>query len=594
MYDTSAAYKEALNNNIQHWAMAGTLYVTRVVEGEKVQATYNLTGDNILEGSLSIDCQGGDENSITFGAVYASSLECTLCRLPEEIELGDFSESAITLSTYLEGEALPLGIYTIADAKWTLEGVAITAYDNISKLDVPFNIGNSTSSATKTAYHWYIAACTAAGLTPGTSESDFALMCNGQSSLSLYSGDGVKVTTHPEGVDTWRDLMFYLCQVTGSIAAIDRFGRLSVVPYRLADGVKPLVTQINLNNAVSGSVEISDKAIKLSGMKLEDASGDVKYYGYNVEENNKLLLAYEEKYMEVQEERNNKLLQIDLLEEENRHLYDQYQAGRITRNEYEAQSTTNDQQIMTYSLQVEVINTVTLPNLDTTMIWLQNHSDPFYDDAKYIEFGYNPFMGASWSSTPTSPGEAEKWRLAGLITDLDYYNFTGEIIGNNGVDIGDRVSLFIQGMPIVQALIGGYTYDGYTLSLRGFGGDSQLQAVKSKRDTSARSSIGTLSEQVKALQTSMDSVSDKVSDGKQMLASAITDKGVNTLPDASYKTMADHIRMIETESGDDTSIWLPIEYGFIEHEAIEVLLEDYEYDDTDPYYYFPEVTFTND
>ena len=55
----------------------------------------------------------------------------------------------------------------------------------------------------------------------------------------------------------------------------------------------------------------------------------------------------------------------------------------------------------------------------------------------------------------------------------------------------------------------------------------------------------TLSTKIKNIDTEMNSVKTSVSEGKTLIASAITDKGVSTASDASFSTMAANIRKID-------------------------------------------------
>ena len=48
----------------------------------------------------------------------------------------------------------------------------------------------------------------------------------------------------------------------------------------------------------------------------------------------------------------------------------------------------------------------------------------------------------------------------------------------------------------------------------------------------------------------IDGVTENVTDGKQDIASAITDKGVSTSSSATFSTMADNIRAIEAGAKD--------------------------------------------
>ena len=54
----------------------------------------------------------------------------------------------------------------------------------------------------------------------------------------------------------------------------------------------------------------------------------------------------------------------------------------------------------------------------------------------------------------------------------------------------------------------------------------------------------TLSTKIKNIDTEMNSVKTSVSNGKSLIASAITDKGVSTASNATFQTMADNISKI--------------------------------------------------
>jgi hypothetical protein len=186
--------------------------------------------------------------------------------------------------------------------------------------------------------------------------------------------------------------------------------------------------------------------------------------------------------------------------------------------------------------------------------------------------GYNPFLGATYSILWSDPSETVKWNLVGLVNYLRYYSFNADLIGNNGLDVGDSITIKMDSgerTPGYRAMVNGYTYDGDILSLRGFGGASQLQGVKSKSDTGARTNISVLFSQVSDLQTGMDSVSERVRDGKRVIASAITDQGVNTSSDASFDTMAGNIRSIKKGSG----IIEDISFGGVYTRHLEIVEE---------------------
>ena len=69
------------------------------------------------------------------------------------------------------------------------------------------------------------------------------------------------------------------------------------------------------------------------------------------------------------------------------------------------------------------------------------------------------------------------------------------------------------------------------------------------KDETARNSINELREEMEETRAELKEVKSSVSNGKSLVASAITDKGVNTSGNATFATMARNIRLIETGTG---------------------------------------------
>ena len=70
------------------------------------------------------------------------------------------------------------------------------------------------------------------------------------------------------------------------------------------------------------------------------------------------------------------------------------------------------------------------------------------------------------------------------------------------------------------------------------------------KDETARNSINELREEMEETRAELEEVKSSVSNGKSLVASAITDKGINTSGNATFATMARNIRLIETGTSD--------------------------------------------
>lgn len=67
------------------------------------------------------------------------------------------------------------------------------------------------------------------------------------------------------------------------------------------------------------------------------------------------------------------------------------------------------------------------------------------------------------------------------------------------------------------------------------------------------------------MQATVDELVDNVSSGKALVAEAITEKGVDTAPDATFQTMHDNIMQI---SGGVSWETIDIDYREVEYEVI--------------------------
>lgn len=219
-----------LSDRTQKWTLIGSLAIFdySTEQGAWTPTLVIITPENVLEDSFILDCQSGSDSEMMIGAVYSSSCELTLTGLDRSVvTLGGMTKATLALSirfdntdTYyvdgsaMDAETMPLGVFNIQEAYWTLEGLHITGYDNMIKLDVPFTLG---TSATHTAYEWYNMICSAAGATPGTTQAEFEAnhFVNHTVSLPLYDSNGAVATKTPDSIGTLRDLLFYLSQAIG-------------------------------------------------------------------------------------------------------------------------------------------------------------------------------------------------------------------------------------------------------------------------------------------------------------------------------------------------------------------------------------------
>ena len=205
MYTVSDEYKTKMLDQIQTHALSGTIGST------------SFSGNDVIGVSYTNKCT---EKNVNVGGVNIGTLKLTFLR--DILNRGDYYGQTITISdSLLTGydenedpiwEAVPLGVFYVAEATWRAEGmIDITAYDVLSLLDKNLNIDQSSGSV----YAWckYIEQET--GAVFGMTEAQCELLPNGTELISPYE----------EGnLETFRDLLSALAQMVGGFACAERDG----------------------------------------------------------------------------------------------------------------------------------------------------------------------------------------------------------------------------------------------------------------------------------------------------------------------------------------------------------------------------------
>ena len=251
MYPVSNAYKEAMHSRVQSFRVTGTVG----------SAAFN--DENILEGSLSITNQCSGNENIEIGQVYIGELNCTFLNL--SIDRNSWYGKEITINfgqrladkTY---EDIPLGVFTISEAEYTTSGVAVKAYDVMSKLDK--TCGELVAGATP-----YILArkvCQKCGVTLENTEADFSNFANSNVVFSAYAENDIS---------TYRDVLAWIAQLCGCFATASRTGGIIFKNYN-----SPPVDTIDDEHRFTGC-SFSDYSTRYTGMSVVNlADSTTSYY----------------------------------------------------------------------------------------------------------------------------------------------------------------------------------------------------------------------------------------------------------------------------------------------------------------------------
>ena len=256
MYNVSDAYKVAMKRPVQQGRVRGTL--------QSGLSLYDFDENNIGKGTFSLKSQCSGNDNVEIGTVYAAELSMTLIGM--DIERYSLQKSVLTprheLRTDNGYEPIPLGVFTVKEANWTMSGVEIKAYDNMVKLDKSCSIKTMQGSI----YTFLSMAAYACQVELAQSEEYIQSLPNGNIELTVFVDNDI---------ETWRDLVAWCAQATGTFAVMNREGRLELRTY----GTDP-VDEINYDRRITGS-KFSDFETRYTGMSIVNISEKSTTY-YNV------------------------------------------------------------------------------------------------------------------------------------------------------------------------------------------------------------------------------------------------------------------------------------------------------------------------
>ena len=250
MYAVSADYLTAHKKPVHQKKIKGTV------------GNVSITENNISAGSLMIHNQCSESPDIKLGAVYIGTMECTFLN-NTNIDRYSWKGKVISLEEGLKVASsyqyVPKGIWTIAEAKWNREGVSITAYDNMRKLDKPFPYTQINAS---TPFDILETICT-----------DCHVECGMEDLNDFCNGDSIIYMTDPGDIETYQDALFWLAQALCAFATIDRTGKL-VLRRFVSDPVDTVQSSQRYNES-----SFSDYETRYTGISVIDmAENKTKYY----------------------------------------------------------------------------------------------------------------------------------------------------------------------------------------------------------------------------------------------------------------------------------------------------------------------------
>ena len=239
MYDVSDAYKVAVADIHRKSKMRGVLTV-----GPTVIA---LDDSDIIKDTVYITSQCTNGNEYEYGCTYATECGLTIKSAVDRYSLYDAELKLYwSLWTGAEWEEIPLGVFYISEPNRVNDKISLKALDGMTKLDI--DIADDTQGTMPQLMSWIAEKC---GVELAQTEEE----------LGAFVNSNVQYSVQTDKVDTYRDLLAYVCQMSACFAVFDRYGKLRLVQYA-TDPVVELTKKQRFTNAT-----FSDYTTKFVGLK---------------------------------------------------------------------------------------------------------------------------------------------------------------------------------------------------------------------------------------------------------------------------------------------------------------------------------------
>ena len=215
MYAASAQYINAIKTDTVEIGWKGTI---NTVGGN----TYTFNKDDIVPGSGSITRMISNQ-SLKLGTVFSSNLSTELI-LPS-VSRYELFGATVKISNTVAGalDEIPMGKFTVIDAKQSADHISITASDDMLKF-ADVNFSAAVNNMVLSPYQWLITMCAACGVVLGMTLAQVQALPNGRRNTGF--ADSVV------DVKNWRDVLSYLAIYLASYAYIGRDGKLYLGQYK--------------------------------------------------------------------------------------------------------------------------------------------------------------------------------------------------------------------------------------------------------------------------------------------------------------------------------------------------------------------------
>ena len=267
--DTTIRYVGSLSNRItfnitksQHyrfWLESDFLPVDPVwFDGDTVELVsgtlpndIEIEEDKIIDGGLSVNRYCTTSKSAMIGSCVASEMDVILNNESGEFNDVNFIGKDIkvevgTLNQWGGRELFPLGIFQVDESPKKLEHISLTTLDRMMLLEK--NIEPEKLSFPTTVIDLYNTICNECGVTKVTT--------------TLFNGNYV-IEAYPDNVQTYRDLLSCICEISGTCAFFDWNGELRL------EWFSQDAPTIELTTANRTNSDLAEESVQITGVEVK-------------------------------------------------------------------------------------------------------------------------------------------------------------------------------------------------------------------------------------------------------------------------------------------------------------------------------------
>lgn len=233
-----------------------TLYGLYVIPASLKEEDVVITDAKILEGSLSVNRYCTTGKAVMVGSCVASEMDAKI-----DNEDGAFNDVQFigkdikvevgTIDDNDNPDYIPLGIFQVDDCPKKLSIISLTTLDRMMLMEV--KIDREKLSFPVTVADLFDTICIECGVEVA-------------SGITLPNGT-YQVMEFPENLETYRDILSCICEITGTCAYFDWEGKLRLEWFNPTPAV-----ELNTHNRVSS--DFAEETVIITGVEIKAEEGD--------------------------------------------------------------------------------------------------------------------------------------------------------------------------------------------------------------------------------------------------------------------------------------------------------------------------------